>query len=796
VTAGRLARAARATLEHLSSGAQAGESIPRWSGVRRAGAAQAALVMLLSLLVAPLAEEHALAAQSRTSQGRIPELQLPGMRMVLSNSDGHVVSMTDGAGRAIAGVESDSIGLWSLELSPGREPARLTAAQAGRFLWSRRSDGTLDLSWDRFPGAVGVRVRATVQPRPDTTTAWHISLEGIAALAVETVRFPRLTGIAPLGADEELAVPQWMGQRTRAPRRLLAGADGAGRRLEWTYPGQLSMQVMALTSTGRSGLYLAVDDTLAYRKLFALWGASDGSAGYEVVHALSNPGANAAYAPAYAVIVGAIDGDWFSAVERYRKWGTRQYWARTSRFATQRSPRWIYDTGIWVWNRGRSNVVLEPAAQLQADAKLPVSVFWHWWHNGPYDTSFPDYLPPREGAVPFTQAVARAHEAGLHAIVYMNQRLWCVETPSWTREHAERYAVRERDGKVRTETYNVFDPIPCAPMDVSTQFWRDKYAGIADTVIHQYKVDGIYMDQAVLSLACWSADHGHPVGGGHYWMDGFRALAKDLRRRAGALPTGYAGEGGGESWLPDLDAFLTLQVSQERYIDPASGWEPLPMFQGAYHPYAVTYGTYGSLTWPPYDDLWPDSTRPANAMTLLDRKYRQQYFLEQARMFVWGMQPTIANFLPEQLTARREEIDYLERLARLRYGMRQWFQEGTMLRAPEVQVDSTDVLMSRVSIYAARRGGATEARTRAPLVLGGAWRAKDGGVAFAFASIDESPREIAWRLDPRAYGVRVGASLVRYDDEGKREVIGTVAREPSVIRLTIPALHGVVIRTE
>ena len=110
-------------------------------------------------------------------------------------------------------------------------------------------------------------------------------------------------------------------------------------------------------------------------------------------------------------------------MERYRRWGVRQYWARTSRFATRRSPQWIYDTGIWVWNRGRSNVVLEPAAQLQADAGLPVSVFWHWWHGGPYDTSFPDYLPPREGGEPFTRAVAKAHAAGLHAIVYMNQRL-------------------------------------------------------------------------------------------------------------------------------------------------------------------------------------------------------------------------------------------------------------------------------------------------------------------------------------------------------------------------------------
>jgi hypothetical protein len=392
--------------------------------------------------------------------------------------------------------------------------------------------------------------------------------------------------------------------------------------------------------------------------------------------------------------------------------------------------------------------------------------------------------------------VARAHQAGLHAIVYMNQRLWCVETPSWTRENAERWAVRERDGSVRKETYNVFNPIPCAPMDISTKFWRDKYAGIADTVIHDYGIDGIYMDQAVLSLACWSADHGHPVGGGHYWMDGFRELARDLRRRAKGRPTAYAGEGGGESWLPDLDAFLTLQVSQERYIDPASGWEPLPLFQAVYHPYAVTYGTYGSLTWPPYDELWPAESRPANALTLLDAKYRQQYLLEQARMFVWGMQPTIANFLPEQLTARRAEIDYLARLARLRYGVRHWFQDGTMLRTPPVRVDSASVLMSRVSIYAARRGGATEATARSPLVLAGGWRAKDGRVLFALASIADTEQTVELAIDPRVYRLRAGASLVAYGDGERRQVVGRVGSGVTALRLTVPALRGVVVRVE
>jgi hypothetical protein len=715
----------------------------------------------------------------------VPVLSDRTLRIELSPADGHVTALRDWSGRALATAPSDAIGLWSLDLKPGGATPTIHASQATHFAWRATGPRSLELAWSGFAGtpAPGLHVTATVQLRGDSTAAWRIRVDGILGVDVDRVHYPRITGIDMSDTQLELAVPSWMGQRARDPRKLLS------RRFEFVYPGALSMQAIALSSATRGGLYFAADDSLAFRKSFSLWGNSDGSAGFDLVHVLSNPSTANSYAPTYAALVGAVAGDWLSAVERYRKWGTAQYWARESRLRTGTTPTWLRETGIWVWNRGRSNMVLEPAAALARDAGLPVSVFWHWWHNGPYDTSFPDYLPPREGAGPFTDAVKKAHAEGLHAIVYMNQRLWCTNTPSWTKEGAEKWAVHERDGSLRLETYNVFNPLPCATMDIATPFWRNKYAGIADTVIKQYGLDGIYMDQAVLSLIDWSPDHGHPVGGGNYWMNGFRALARDLRTRKGSRPIGFAGEGGGESWMPDLDAFLTLQVSQERYADPASGWEVIPMFQAAYHPYALTYGTYGSLTLPPYDELWPIEKRPPTALAPLDAKYVRQFHLEQARMFVWGMQPTIANFLPDQLSERRREIDYLERLAKLRYGLREFFQYGTFLRAPIVDVPSSDILLSRISIYAARLGGPTEAHIQSPEILSSAWRSADGRVAIALASISATKIDARVQLPAGAYGLPSNARIIRHDDTGSREI----GRLSSHVTVAIGPLQGVVL---
>ena len=106
---------------------------------------------------------------------------------------------------------------------------------------------------------------------------------------------------------------------------------------------------------------------------------------------------------------------------------------------------------------------------------------------------------------------------------------------------------------------------------------------------------------------------------------------------------------------------LSLQVSMERYAAPGV-WEPIPMFHAVYHDCAVMFGNYSSLTRPPYDDLWPAQYAPREPLALLDQKFAQQFRLEQGRAFVWGQQPTIANFLPQQLESRRSELDFLLRM--------------------------------------------------------------------------------------------------------------------------------------
>ncbi len=662
--------------------------------------------------------------------------------------------------------------LWQLDLfeQPGKV---LSAGDAKRF--THRMLATpqrgIELTWTDFglPEAPALRVVATMTLQGDSAISdWRIALEQLGDLRVEQVRFPRVEHIVR-AANEELVLPRWMGTLTRNVQSALTDTAGKPRRLQYDYPGALAMQMVALYDPRGTGFYAASHDTLAYRKSFAVWSNADSTRGYELVHPLPDPQkTKTRWSPEYTAVLGTFTGDWVSAAERYRNWGSKQVWARESRLQKGLVPKWLLDTGMWVWNRGRSGAVLPHAKSLQDALGLPVSVFWHWWHHGPYDTSFPDYLPPREGEESFIRAVADADKAGLRAMVYMNQRLWCIGQPSWGPQ-AEAAAVKERDGKVRTEVYNIFDPKPCATMDVTTQYWRDKYAGIADTVIDKYGLHGIYMDQAVLSLMCWDPTHNHPLGGGNYWVEGFRKLESQIRANTDK-PVMLTGEGAGEAWLPSLDLMLTLQISQERYTAPSSGWEPIPLFQAVYHAFGVTYGSYSSLVLPPYDELWPAESAPADSLALFDVKFRQQFFLEQARAFAWGLQPTIANFRTSQLTERPQEVAYMMRLAQLRAQKPDYLLRGTFLRPPALDVPSVNVDLSRVSIYAARRGGPTVSQAVYPAAIAGAWRSPRGDVAFAVASILDQPVTARLTFDLRNYGLSGSGVIRQTDEQGTREV--------------------------
>ena len=126
------------------------------------------------------------------------------------------------------------------------------------------------------------------------------------------------------------------------------------------------------------------------------------------------------------------------------------------------------------------------------------------------------------------------------------------------------------------------------------------------------------------------------------------------------------------------------------------------------------------------------------------------------------------------------------RLARLRARVPEFLLRGTFLRPPDLVVDTVDVPLSRVSIYAARGGGPTVSDGRYPAAIAGAWRADDGRVAVAVASIIDQPVSVALELDPRAWGMQGTGAIERLDAEGDQP-LGRWSDAKVPISLELPA---------
>ncbi len=640
------------------------------------------------------------------------------------------------------------------------------------FTYSKPDPLTIVLKWKGFDGMKGFKINATISLDQDKALSyWQISVKGTKGKQIANVVFPRIEGIKELG-EEKLVIPGWTGELMNDPGHELLMRKS--RRMEWIYPGALSSQVFGLYNSGKYGFYASCNDSLSYTKNFAFGLDTLNTLVYEMINYPALNSELKSWSPVYEGVIGSFRGDWITVAEIYRDWAVKQKWVTDSRLKKGSVPHWLENTALWVWNRGRSDNVLKPAVELSKKSGLPVSVFWHWWHNNSYDEFLPEYIPPREGKRSFTDAVLSAQKEGVRSIVYMNAIQWGESTKSWKTENASPYAIRDINGNMNSHVYNIFTGNSLTVMCMATQFWRDKYASLCDSVVNVYKTNGVYMDQACLSYMCYDKSHGHEAGGGNYWVEGFGKLTEQIRSKVSAeTQPVFPGEGSGESWIPYLDAFLTLQASRERYAG-VGNIESIPFFQAVYHPYGITFGSYSSLVTPPWDEKWPVEYAPENPEDLLDKEFNMQFLMEQARSFVWGNQPTIANYHSFLNSERKEEIDYLLDIARLRYMALKYLLHGEFCRNPVIDYPEEEIKISRLSIYAGRTPGENVKafEKKVPLLYAGTWRAADKNIGIALASISDRSIPVSFSFNSKDYDLPPQGKIYFTTIKGK-ELLGS-----------------------
>ena len=61
----------------------------------------------------------------------------------------------------------------------------------------------------------------------------------------------------------------------------------------------------------------------------------------------------------------------------------------------------------------------------------------------------------------------------------------------------------------------------------ATNYWQNTIGDVVDTLCgphNSFATDGVYIDQIAAAgpRPCWDPTHGHPVGGGSHWVEGYQ----------------------------------------------------------------------------------------------------------------------------------------------------------------------------------------------------------------------------------------------------------------------------------
>jgi hypothetical protein len=352
---------------------------------------------------------------------------------------------------------------------------------------------------------------------------------------------------------------------------------------------------------------------------------------------------------------------------------------------------------------------------------LPSGFHWYNWHRIPFDNDYPHYFPAKEG---FARGVAELQAKSAqptYVMPYINGRLWDTRDKGAAdfefTKLARAAATKGPDGKVHTETYGSKEadgsPVRLAAMCPATKLWRDRVRGIVLRLMKDEGCKAVYIDQiaAARPPLCFDKSHGHPLGGGGWWVDAYGKMLSRLRKE---MPAG---------------CMLTTECNAEPYVRWFDGyltwhWQ----YDGQVPAFAAVYG--GAL------QMFGRAYRggPSKDLALRMKAGEQLVFGEQ----IGWIGVSVAN--------EKANAAFLRKIVRLRHRLRRYFYAGQMARPPK--------LRGRVPTVTAdwQWRGVWPVTTNA--VLTGAWEQPiEGKLVLIFVNVSDKPVTAQVPFDAATYGL-------------------------------------------
>ena len=520
-------------------------------------------------------------------------------------------------------------------------------------------------------------------------------------------------------------------------------------------------------------------------------------------------------------VLGAFRGDWYDAAQIYRTWAeTAPWWPESDENGRLDTPEWMTDIAFWIvagssdvfecmemgmdpqWWIAERDRVIGLANQLRAlEPDAPVAVHWYWWSEEPlFDCMPEDFFEAKADFV--DQVITPMRTEGILFMPYLNGRLWDVNLPRYTSEERWRDGSLPEGGEPGNEADHLSESYSRQPRDEGCNPIYDLGVGGFGLMVDEYKVmcsvverwaeevvsiaklaasslppyglgaDAVYLDQVASAepVPCFDENHGHPLGGGHWWsIDGYWKMLRDLRAS------------------PDVSqdqVMLTSESANEAYVHLFHGMLPwkwtyenqVPLFPAVYGGRVILFGR-----------TYADGSEPAG---MIMKAGQALVFGEQIGWIptlkydvtAWPGSPWISS-AGWQITG-----PFFWRVARLRYHFRDYFRLGRLARPPILQWPP-DSGPEQVTAYWGGWGG----DVTTDVILSGAWQRPDGDLLLLLAHVSDQhgPQTCELAFDGAVYGFDEDAWLVvtQHDEDGPLATEDTVVvQSPFRLELTLGQL--------
>ena len=627
-----------------------------------------------------------------------------------------------------------------------KEEVRVTADAGWKEVEVRHgaSDSVLEIRWNGLTAAareadsplprdLHVVARAT----PDAAShaiRWNLSVEvSDDGWSVWRVVFPQI-GIAQIGGDSQVLFP-------RGPGEVQQGLWKKAFRYHGVYPsGWTAMQFLAAYSPeSKSGLYVATHDPVASTKEISVESRPDDRAvvfSYDhPVPDMGNP--RNGFTLSGEAVLQLLRGDWFDAAVIYRYWVRSQakWFPTLADEGRTDTPLWMRELPAWALSGGASKECVSSVKAFAEFLDVPVGFHWYSWHKIPFDNDYPHYFPTTDG---FADGVRELQAAGVYAMPYINGRLWDTRDKGMEDSEFSRVALpaatKDENGEPYTEMYGSKETdgsrVRLGVMCPSTDLWQSRVGAIVERLHNEYGLSGVYIDQvaAASPKLCFDTTHGHPLGGGHWWTEGYWQLLDGIRRKK------------------SKDRILTTECNAEPYIRWFDGyltwhWQ----YNGQVPAFPAIYG--GSI------QMFGRAYRGGETKDLALR-------MKAGQQLVFGEQ---IGWISPGVIREKENAEFLRQIVRLRWCLRRYFYAGEMARPPR--------LLGAIPTVQADWQWSGKWPVTTDAFLAGAWRLpQENKLVLIFVNVGDKPVSAKLAFDAVSYGLPRGElRLTRITAEGSDE---------------------------